>query len=64
MGVPAGKQDEHRVNYRWQTVPPHREETGLVMTGVLYAIARFCARQRFLVVAVWLVAAIDRKSVV
>jgi RND superfamily putative drug exporter len=28
------------------------------MTGVLYAIARFCARQRFLVVAVWLVAAI------
>ena len=29
-----------------------------MMTGVLYAIARFCARQRFLVVAVWLVAAI------
>ncbi|HEX5195228.1 MAG TPA: MMPL family transporter [Solirubrobacteraceae bacterium] len=28
------------------------------MTGVLYAIARFCARQRFLVVAVWLVGAI------
>ena len=28
------------------------------MTGVLYAIARFCVRRRFIVVAVWLVGAI------
>jgi RND superfamily putative drug exporter len=28
------------------------------MTGVLYAIARFCVRRRFVVLAVWLVAAV------
>ena len=31
---------------------------GLKMTGVLYAIARFCVRRRFVVLAVWLVGAI------
>jgi putative drug exporter of the RND superfamily len=33
------------------------------MTGVLYAIARFCTRQRFLVLGVWLVVAIGLVTV-
>ncbi len=33
------------------------------MTGVLYAIARFCTRQRFLVLAVWLVATVGLVAV-
>ena len=28
------------------------------MTGVLYAVARFCTRRRFVVLAVWLLAAV------
>ena len=28
------------------------------MTGVLYALARFCTRQRYVVLAVWLIATI------
>jgi putative drug exporter of the RND superfamily len=31
-------------------------EEGPVMTGVLYAVARFCTRHRFVVLAVWLLA--------
>src|SRR5690349_12016167 len=33
------------------------------MTGVLYAIARFCVRRRFAVLAVWLVAAVGLVAV-
>jgi putative drug exporter of the RND superfamily len=37
---------------------PPGERKGPVMTGVLYAIARFCAKRRFAVLAVWLIVAI------
>ncbi len=33
------------------------------MTGVLYAVARFCTRQRYLVLAVWLIATIGLVAV-
>ena len=33
------------------------------MTGVLYAVARFCTRQRYLVLAVWLIATIGLVTV-
>jgi RND superfamily putative drug exporter len=33
------------------------------MTGVLYALARFCTRQRYLVLAVWLIATIGLVAV-
>jgi putative drug exporter of the RND superfamily len=39
-------------------VKPLRERDGAVMTGVLYAIARFCVRHRFVVFGVWVVMAI------
>lgn len=33
------------------------------MTGVLYAVARFCTRQRYLVLAAWLIATIGLVAV-
>jgi RND superfamily putative drug exporter len=38
-------------------------ERKAVMTGVLYAIARFCTRRRYLVVAVWLLLAVGMVGV-
>ena len=37
---------------------PLAERKGLNMTGVLYAIARFCVRRRFVVFAVWILTAV------
>jgi putative drug exporter of the RND superfamily len=45
-----------------RVVPP-TERKGLVMTGVLYAVARFCTRQRYLVLVVWLVATVGLVAV-
>src|SRR5437764_11213100 len=42
---------------------PPTERKGLIMTGVLYAIARFCTRRRYLVLAVWLIATIGLVAV-
>ncbi len=42
---------------------PLGERKGPVMTGVLYGIARFCTRQRYIVLAVWLVATVGLVTV-